>query len=116
MKTSNFKRIIFIIFFIVLEILTILRYEDASKEMIYFVWTFIYLVLILSKFFGGNSVLPTQGISNSDGSRYLFMGIHLNNILNKDSTKSSEPISNYFFDLPLLLLFVINLVLSIINS
>ncbi len=116
MKKSACARLIFISIFLLFEALSFYHYKNASREMLFFVWAFVYLALFISKFFKGRNTFPTQGLSSGDDSRYLFMSMSFNRLLNREPKDSRPIVKATYMDLIFLVLFLINLVLSILCS
>lgn len=116
MKKTSYVKLTFISIFLLFEALSFYHYKNASREMLFFVWAFVYLALFISRFFKGRNTFPSQGLSSGDDSRYLFMSMSFNRVLNRYPKDSRPLIKATYMDLIFLVLFVINLVLSILSS
>lgn len=112
----KFKKYRLIIIIIILEGLSFRKYPNATKEMIFLVWAFVYLAFFLQKFSNGKDIFPAGGISGSDSSRYASSASNFSTSLDKNYNQAKYITTNKRVDILLVLLFLVNVFLSIINS
>lgn len=112
---NTLKKYQFVILIVILEALSFSRYPNASNEMIFLVWAFVYLALFLQNFLNYNTIYPSEELS-SHISKHSEIVSDFSTKLDTVSKRNKYIITEKGSSILLIIFFLANIILSISNS